>query len=361
MNQIMGSMELPRVVNVEDLQRNNLVNIDDAFSERDLEKFLDHLKDAGVAVGNYSDGVLSESTYYVTGGDGFTPVERLSLEDEGIKKAISRCKSVQPAFGFHFSYKKEMTGVLSVFRVKVNEETVYEEPGLVTEDGVLVYQGIIDLVPSFTDTYSSIRFKSLEKYKAELEKTWFEKTQEKYNEKLDFMGQLINEESDPIRKKGLIFEFKKMRDEIPQSCSVEEGAEICRVEFKSEIAWIGNEEVELFGMQKATEYYESNGYKVTDVHFDTYKGYDIECRRGNNILRVEVKGLRGSRYPLMTPNEHSKAVLYRESFILFIVRMGLNDDYTMYSIPDPVFNEVDITPIMKPVYQVKGFNAFQIQ
>ena len=360
MDQIMGSMELPRVVNVEDLHRNNLVNIDDAFSERDLEKFLGHLKDAGVAVGNYSDGVLTESTYYVTGGDGFAPVERLSLEDEGIKKAISRCKSLQSAFGFHFSYKKGMTGVLSVFRVKVNEETVYEEPALVTEDGVLVYQGIIDLVPSFTETYSTIRFKPLEKYRAELEKTWFVKAQEKHNERLDFMGQLINDEADPIRKKGLISEFKKMRDETPQSCSVEEGAEICRVSFKSETAWIGNEEVEIFGMQKATEYYESNGYIVTDVHLDTYKGYDIECRRGNSILRVEVKGLRGSRYPLMTPNEHSKAVLYRETFILFIVRMGV-DNYTLYAVPDPVFNEVDITEIMKPVYQVKGFNAFQIQ
>jgi hypothetical protein len=237
---------------------------------------------------------------------------------------------------------------------------VYEEPVLVTEDGVLNYQGIIDLAPSFTETYSTIRFKSLAKFKAEIEKTWFEKIRDKHDENLHFMGQRIIEESDPIRKQGLIFELKKMRAERPTKSSVEEGAEICRVNFKREKDWLGNEEVEKFGMLKAIEYYESRGYVVTDVHLDTYKGYDIECRRANSILRVEVKGLRGSRYPLMTPNEYRKSALYRESYILFIVKMGV-DGFTMYLIPDPVFNAVDITEIMKPVYQVKGFEAFQTQ
>jgi len=173
---------------------------------------------------------------------------------------------------------------------------------------------------------------------------------------------MYSNETDPFKREALKSELKKCIDQRPQMCTVEEGEEICRVRFQkvlSETALLGNEEVEKFGMEKAIEYYESIGYYVEDVHLDFYKGYDIECKRANSILRVEVKGLKGSKYPLMTPNEHSKAILYREGYVLFIVVIR-EKGYSMYAIPDPVFNKIDITQISKPVYQVKGYDAFQV-
>jgi len=61
----------------------------------------------------------------------------------------------------------------------------------------------------------------------------------------------------------------------------------------------------------------------------------------------------------MTPNEYSKARLYREDYILFIVIIR-DEEYGLYAIPDPVFNKVDIIEISRPVYQVKGYEDFQI-
>ena len=363
MEQIMGSMELPKVVNVEDLQRNNLVNIDDSFSEQDLLKFLEQLKDAGIASGVFSDDKKRESTYYVFGKKDYFQVTRLSLDDEGIKQAIKTGKSLQTTFDFHFTHEKEMEGILSIFSFKIDGRTVYEEPVLVTPEGVLTYQGIKDLAPSFIDSYSKINFKPLETYKSESAETWLEIALDKFFEEARFREQLFINETDPFKRAAFKAELRKCIDQKPQKCIIEEGKEICRVQFTKildEIALLGNEEVEKFGMEKATEYYESQGYNVDDVHLDFYKGYDIECRRANSILRVEVKGLRGSRYPLMTPNEHSKAILYREGYVLFIVKMS-DDGYSLYAIPDPVYNNVDIIEISKPVYQVKGYEDFQIK
>ena len=363
MEQIMGSMELPKVVNVEDLQKNNLINIDDSFSEQDLLKFLEHLKDAGVASGNFSDDKKRESTYYVLGEKEHIPVIRLSIDDEGIKQAIATGKSLQRDFDFHFTHRKKMEGRLSIFQFKIDDKIVYEEPVLVTSDGVLTYQGIRSLAPSFTNSYSRINFKPLETYNSETAQTWLEIALNKFYEEAQFKEQIFSSEKDPFKQKALKNELKKCIDQKPQKCTVEEGEEICRVRFKkvlSETALIGNEEVERFGMEKAIEYYEYKGYRVDDVHLDFYKGYDIECKKANSILRVEVKGLKGSKYPLMTPNEYSKARLYREGYVLFIVIMR-DEGYSLYAISDPVYNKVDIIEIMKPVYQVKGYEDFQVQ
>lgn len=358
--QIMGSMELPKVVNVEDLQKNNLINIDDSFSEQDLLKFLEQLKDAGVASGSFSDDKKRESTYYVQGERGYTQVRRLSLEDEGIKQAIEIGKSIQHTFDFHFTHRSEVEGILSIFRFKIDDKIVYEEPVLVTSDGILTYQGIRDLAPSFTKIHSKINFKPLETYKSESAKKWLEIALDKFFEEAHFREQILSNESDPFKQRALKNEFKKYIDQKPQKCTVEEGEEICRVQFKKiETALFGNEEVEKFGMEKAIEYYESLGYDVEDVHLDFYKGYDIECTRTGSILRVEVKGLKGSRYPLMTPNERSKAMLYREGYVLFIVKIS-DSGYSLYAILDPVYN-VDMIEISRPIYQVRGYEDFQIK
>ena len=63
-------------------------------------------------------------------------------------------------------------------------------------------------------------------------------------------------------------------------------------------------------------------------------------------------------YPLMTWNEHRMAKFYKESFVLFVVKLE-EDEYSMYEIPDPISN-VDITEIVKPVYRVTGYDAFKV-
>ena len=168
------------------------------------------------------------------------------------------------------------------------------------------------------------------------------------------------EEKDKYRKEWLRSDLKAWMLKKPKEATVDEKKEICRVRFLGvldEEAWRGRYEVEMMGMKAATCYYESRGYAVDDVSTQN-RGYDIECRRADGILRVEVKGLRTMVYPLMTWNEHRMAKFYRESFVLFVVKHE-GDGYSMYEIPDPVSN-LDITEIMKPVYRVTGYDSFKV-
>ena len=48
-----------------------------------------------------------------------------------------------------------MIGRVIIFEIKVDNNTVSEEPVLLTPDGVLTYNGILDLAPDFTDKVSS--------------------------------------------------------------------------------------------------------------------------------------------------------------------------------------------------------------
>jgi hypothetical protein len=59
------SMSLPSIVNVEELQRANIINIDSAFAEDDLIRFLGYLKDIGVSSGSYNEKGKGQSTYHV--------------------------------------------------------------------------------------------------------------------------------------------------------------------------------------------------------------------------------------------------------------------------------------------------------
>lgn len=361
MERIMGSMVLPQVVNVEELHKNNMVRLDDAFSEEDLLQFLEYVKDAGVASGDFSDDKKKISTYHVKGEKDFHEVQRISLDDKGIKIAIEMCKALKDSFNACFNHSKKMEGKLSVYQVNLDGRIVYEEPVLVTPEGVLIYRGIRDLSPSFSESTSKISFKSLEAYKSETEETWLDFLLTKFYEEGKFKQKVYIEEKNPHRREVLGKEFKDHVAAKPSKCTVEEKSEICRVRFiklLGETALLGIREVEEFGMGKAIEYYESQGYLVDDIHEDLYKGYDIECTRADGILRVEVKGLKGSRYPLMTPNEHSKAMFYREGYVLFIVKIRDNG-YSLYAILDPVYN-VDMIEISRPIYQVRGYENFQV-
>jgi len=354
------SMELPKVVNVEELERNNIIDLDDAFSEDDLRRFLDYLKDAGVAVGVFPEDEKGKSTYHVKFLGDYVRVEQLSLKDTGISKAITLGMGFPKRYAFNFNYKKKMEGRLVIFETKVDDKTACEEPILVTPEGILTYRGVMGLTPSFTGKVSSVNFMSLDDYKSKTGDYWLGLSTTKWYDELRFKQNLLLEEKDEYRKEWLRSNLEAWMLKKPKGVTIKEKKEICRVRFSGvldEEAWRGRYEVEMMGMKAATCYYESRGYAVEDVSTQN-RGYDIECRRADGILRVEVKGLKAMVYPLMTWNEHRMAKFYRESFVLFVVKLE-GDGYTMYEIPDPVSN-LDITEIMKPVYRVTGYDAFKV-
>ncbi|MBA7493008.1 ATP-dependent RNA helicase DbpA [subsurface metagenome] len=360
MDVLRKSMELPKVVNVEELKRNNIIDLDDAFSENDLRRFLDYLKDSGIASGVFPDDDKGKNTYLIKFLDEYVRVERLSLQDPGISKAIMLGLDLSKRFGFKFNHKKKMKGRLAMFETKVDDKTVYEEPILVTPEGVLKYRGIMSLTPSFTGKVSSVNFTPLNDYKSKTGKYWLGLSMTKWDNELRVKQNVLFEEKDDYKKEWLRSDLKAWMLKKPKNVIVDEKKEICTVSFLgalNEEAWRGRYEVEMVGMKVATHYYESKKYTVQDVSSQN-RGYDIECRRADAILRVEVKGLKTMVNPLMTWNEYRMAEFYKESFVLFIVKIE-EDGYSLYEISNPVLN-LDITEFMKPVYKVTGYDAFEV-
>lgn len=65
-----------------------------------------------------------------------------------------------------------------------------------------------------------------------------------------------------------------------------------------------NARVEKVAIQTVVDYFERNGYEVDSVEKDNV-GWDLQAESGKNKLRIEVKGLSGSRLIVdLTPNEY---------------------------------------------------------
>jgi hypothetical protein len=85
-------------------------------------------------------------------------------------------------------------------------------------------------------------------------------------------------------------------------------------------------EVEQAAMEATAAYYDARGYTVDDVA-NQNRGWDLECRKGPYLLRVEVKGT-SAPWPSVcvevTPNEYGKMTLpeLRDSFRLAVVCVG---------------------------------------
>jgi hypothetical protein len=64
--------------------------------------------------------------------------------------------------------------------------------------------------------------------------------------------------------------------------------------------------IEDFAVRRATKHFESLGYEVKNV--GRTRSYDLECRKGREVLRVEVKGTQtDGDSVILTPNEVSNA------------------------------------------------------
>jgi len=78
--------------------------------------------------------------------------------------------------------------------------------------------------------------------------------------------------------------------------------------------------IEIYAMEIAIKYYESTGYDVYDRSDRRGIGYDIECKKGNEIIEVEVKGTqRDLGFVHVTKNEVDNAKTTSNSSHLFIV------------------------------------------
>lgn len=85
--------------------------------------------------------------------------------------------------------------------------------------------------------------------------------------------------------------------------------------------------VELHAMTMAQSYYESQGYRVKDT--SSNKPYDLECRKGNERRRVEVKGtMSKGAHVLVTSNEVDDAksnVCETDLFIAFNIQVSQSE------------------------------------
>lgn len=76
--------------------------------------------------------------------------------------------------------------------------------------------------------------------------------------------------------------------------------------------------VELHAMEAAIVHFEQEDWDVNDV--SRFSSYDLECVRGDRVLRVEVKGtMSEGRSVLLTPNEVRHAQTTSAELALFIV------------------------------------------
>ena len=353
------SMTLPQVVNVEELERNSTINLKDSFSERDLHVFLAYLREIGLGSGRLPDKEYEESTYHVNKDEEWIRVQSLSLNDEGVRAAIEQAKQInQEDYDVAFNHQRKMTGKLVIMDTLIDDKIVSQEPVLVTPEGVLTYRGILALAPDFTDKQSDAVFTPFDEYVKKTGAYWLEYRQSIWEDIKQAKQDLIIQEKDEYRKDWLRADLENWIGQTPTKVEVIERKLLKDVDFVarwSKDAWRARREVELCGMDEAMRYYREKGYTVSDVSGDNC-GYDVLCRRNDGILRVEVKGLKVMPYPQLSHNEYLAAEFYRDSFVLFVVKIT-DEGLKRYEIFDPV-NNIEFNKILRPVYVAKGFEEF---
>lgn len=90
-------------------------------------------------------------------------------------------------------------------------------------------------------------------------------------------------------------------------------------------------QIELFAMEAATTYFESNGYTVTDRSRNN--PYDLECRKRDEVIYCEVKGTRSlGEQVFLTNGEVEFARANQPNMALFIYHsiMASEDDENIY-------------------------------
>ncbi|MGF3499628.1 MAG: helicase-related protein, partial [Candidatus Methanosuratincola sp.] len=364
-----SSMALPRLVNVESLQMRKVLDLSDIATEEDLKRLLRYLKDAGVGYGEFPE------SYHVMLGNEYVRVDSLSFESGGMQAAIAAGKSVLPPPNrVRFNYVKDMVGWLMRAVVEVGGRTVYEEPVLFTLDGVLNYRGVLSLAPDFTCKITAPHFVPLDEYRSRAAARWLEREHALWEgEKKRLMREYEFEDND-IKKNAISRSLSEWLSKEPKESSVSvefvplrrectgigvgEGPSVEFVGFSPE-EWRVRLEVEMMAMKTALEYYTQKGYDVKDVSREN-RGYDLECASPNDILRVEVKGLRGGTSPVLTQNERSAAAFYRDSFVLFVVKEDVSGKRHIFEVTDPIRN-LDLKEVPRPFYEAHGFNRFLVE
>ncbi|MEM4213850.1 MAG: helicase-related protein [Candidatus Methanomethylicaceae archaeon] len=424
------SMSLPRVVNVEHLQKDGMVEISEVVTEEDLKNFLRHLKDAGAGFGAFPE------RYFVRLGNEFVRVESLSLESRGMRAAIEAGKRIYesedvdvgrgrgrgedegegkcegepltsavheaeakvicvpppaPKARVRFNYFKDMEGWLGMAEVKLGGRTLYAEPVLATEDGILTYRGILSLAPDFSGREEHPSFEPLGDYRARVAGKCLERARALWEDGMKRLMREYDMEKDDFRKswisnkiaewkarepkmEAVSFEiaplvpvaFSGVADEVPTSgkaagseAPTNEKVSVEFVKSSPEEAWRERREVELMAMRAAIDYYARKGYSVTDVSQEN-RGYDLLCSSPSmGRLSVEVKGLRGGDFPVLTQNERIMAAHLGGAYALFVVKEegGVK---RIYEVPDPNRN-LELRAVMRPHYEAHGYERFEVR
>ncbi len=357
------SMTLPRVVSVEELHNHAHISLEGTFTESHLRTMLEYLKKAGYASGHLPEDETETSTYSVNYDDGkYVSVMSTSLNDPGVRTAVWVAKSVlERNSDVQFAYHKAMTGTLALYCVKVDGIKVYEEPLLVTPDGVLTFEGITSLLPHFCGEVSAVSFISLDEYMERRKKEWLERQMRLWEVRHDNLIRQALLAGDNVQKKLKAESLDSHMKKRPTEARVERVCDVCTVEFlktESEESWRTRQDVEMEAMRAASEYYKERGYEVSDVSRQN-AGYDLLCKRRDEVLRVEVKGIEGASSPTLTENERRVAHKFREGFVLFVLETR-DGKARRFVVQDPVVN-LNLRAHESTTYSVTGFEEFEVE
>jgi len=90
-------------------------------------------------------------------------------------------------------------------------------------------------------------------------------------------------------------------------------------------------EVEMAAMKAVTAYYQENGWVTQDVS-DRNRGWDIEAKKDDSVLRIEVKGLSGETVLFdMTPREYEQMKLSVDgSYRVCVLTNALKDNRCLF-------------------------------
>jgi len=301
-------------------------------TERDLRRFLDFAKYAGIGRGEPN----SEPIYYWVDG---TPVKRLMVEDEGVKAALKQAETL-PEECVAALWDGETTDACIVELEFLNGlgRVVYTQPALFTPKGYLDYRVLDRVKPlplhvsvSLTPQLSAHPY--LESRRNEVE----ERVTRAVNRKLELVDRRLEAQEDTAFAGYERERLLSKKQELALACSnvtVRLGRTIGYLrlispndaeydpEFNREYdpEFIRRKkEVERAAMEYVMEYERKRGWVPKDVHEEDL-GYDIESTKGEEKMHIEVKGLsKESDEVTLTHNELKASEFFRETYYLYVV------------------------------------------
>jgi len=340
-------------------------------TERDLKRFLDYAKYAGIGRGEPN----SNPIYYWVG---YTPVKGLMVEDEGVKAALNQAEKLSEEYAAAL-WDGETTEACIVeleFR-DGSGNTVYTQPALFTPKGYIDYRVLDRVKPlplsvrvSLTPQLSADQY--LEMRREEIE----ERLMYAANRKLELVDrqlELVDRQLEAQRDTTFLDREREMllrkKDQLALASSdvkVSLGRtlgylklisprESGEAEYDPELIR-KKKEVERAAMEYVMKYEQGRGWAPRDVHEEDL-GYDIESTREEEKIQIEVKGLsRESDEVTLTHNELKASEFFGGTYHLYVVidPLGPNPRLVIQRPPLRVRGEVVVKQYIVEVVTAGG-------